>query len=186
MKLINESCQPERVLSKDAMRPHLANAWLDVKAKRLFATNGNAAVSVPVAVDERDRDGYLPRGVLKAMAKGAAATCRLGLAMVGDVIFKRPSVGALKPHPFSSSAVVDDIFVSRVRGQAGTVSIGVNPELLLDLARAMGSRFGVVLTVDPSKPLDPIVVTGAGGRGDEPDSVKAVLMPIRFDTPGSP
>ena len=185
MKLLDERCRPSKAVSRDVTRPHLQNAWLDTQAKRLLATNGMMAVSVPVEVAPRDQTGHVPLPALKALQSGLTLVCRKGLVVAGELLFRRRQElgGSGRANPLADVKVRESIFPKRVRGQAGTVSVGVNPEFLVELAKAMGARNGVVLTFDPEQPTDPIVVTANGGYGDEEDVTKAVLMPMRFDTP---
>lgn len=165
----------EKVVSKDALRPHLNAAHLDVDAKRLFATNGHALASVPVDVEARDRSGRVPVRALKQHRKGAKVVARLGLVVVGDELHRRGESN----HPLATEANRTSVWPSFKRGDKGTVSVGLSAALLHELANALGeadpARAGVVLTFRP-KTYEPILVEPATAG----DAV-GVLMPMRFD-----
>lgn len=163
----------EKVVSKDFLRPPLTAAHLNVETKRLLATNGMAAVSVPVEVEAGDRSGLVPVRALKQHRKGAKVVARLGLVVAGDELYRRGK----NDHPLGVEKTRAGIWPTFKRGEKGTVSIGISAALLHELANALGESYpaGVVLTFRP-KTLDPILVEPASAG-----EAVGVLMPMRFD-----
>lgn len=188
MKLSREF-KAERCLSTDAYRPHITSAWLDVEAKRLVVTDGHALALIPVDVGPGDRSGPVSAEAVKRIRlSSTTATARRDLVVHGDVMYRRPKNLV---HPAGTAEKRKSIMPTFKRGDAGTVSFGLSPALLLALSAAMGrpgdKGRGVCLTVriperdDKGKQrpmLDGILVTLESDDGDD-DHPVGVLMPRR-------
>lgn len=163
-----------RIASTDYTRPHLTSVFLDVENKRMYATDGRALAVVPCEVDVGDRSGMLPvEAVGRARRmKQPEIAARKRLARVGkEVMYTRPG---------ASPVPVDSVIPKFKYGDAGTVSISLNPEFLLNAAKAIGrgKEFTgsalVTLTFQPTEnELSPIVLSW------EDEEAHAVLMPGR-------
>lgn len=193
----------ERAISDDTSRPTLVHAHYDLERKRLCATDGHMMAIIPVEPQEGEAAGPVSGESIKAARK---ATAKMGiaeihangaLAVLAGPTFPRPRLDGLSFPP------IDEVIPSYKKGDEGTVTIGLDVELLMGLARAIGAggkKKGarlVYLTIklpaakgldpDEDEPvlkrpseyqygdmLDPIIV-GGGVTGEE----IALLMPVR-------
>lgn len=186
MRLVHETKKyPEvdRAASKDASRPRLTYAELDVDRGVIEATDSYRLVSIPVEVEEGDTSGPVELDALRSQRKAskrepASLACNSSLRLEADgttqewnrhAVGQWPKVEQLVPSNFSS------------------FTIGLNPTFLLELAKALGDPESVKLEfalpgenvdngngwVQPSD-LRPMRVTVP--RGGESFGI---LMPIR-------
>ena len=161
--------KPENCISKDPTRPHLSNVFLDVAEKKMVATSGSFIVVIPVSVDATDHKGAVSAAALAAARKiGKANKTEAeikanGALVVGGDTFARPD-GSGFPHWRSCIP------------ERRKLTVSFNAKLLLELARALGSKEEIV-TLDIGEANDPIIVYGK----DETDGAAyGVLMPRRI------
>jgi hypothetical protein len=194
---IDTKYETERLVSKDPTHLHLQNLHYDLQKQRLVVTNGHALAMVPVTPDEGDASGWVSIDALKAARKAAGGRSEAeihangSLAISDGVTFPRPNVETAFP-PYEQ--VVPDYR----QGSPGTVTIGLNAALLLELAKALGAhkkKSGpmIYLTIKlpkaigpdiPKKPntsslmldamLDPVVISAG-----EDERAIGVIMPCR-------
>ncbi len=178
--------QIEKAASSDAMRPVLANAWLETGKSRLLASNSYMLAVVPVEVEEGDVDGPVSGEALVSARKLAKhetpnIACNGSLEVQGGPTFPRPASEGMK---FPDA---DQVWPAAYDGEAGVdfYEVGFNPTLLLELCKAIGlvggKRFGAPCrlrimrntgtgAVDPLRPFE---VIGA-------DGAKGILMPVKL------
>ena len=166
----NHDFQIHLSASTDAYRPHLNGVYLDAEKGRLVATNGTMLASVPCEVEHGDEAGILPADAIKAARKVAGAKGEPGIACNGsaavhggasyprdkDVQF--PPYEKVVPAPSPEDEVV----------------IGLDAALLLKLAKSLGSKGHVRLTIRKDDPLHPIRVEPTSG-----EDAFGILMPVR-------
>lgn len=135
----------EKACYGDASRPVLNAVYLKTASAPhpayLLATNGRIAAYLPVVTDEADKAGYVTAEALKAARKGAkgaetASFSANGVCKMADgQEFARPDLGN---YPNMESIKPKD----EVR-----FTVSLDPELLLQLAEAIGAARGVILEV---------------------------------------
>lgn len=173
----------EEACSKDVTRPHLTHVELDVEGKRMMATNGHFAVSVPCEPETGDKAGPIQKEAI-VEARRSAKRDLLGV--------RRPRVRArskvldvneqvMYRRPKTTSAPIGQVLKNAPKfGAKGTVSVTLDPTYLVAAARAMG-RSGylryVTVTFFEDKfkggYLSEIGISVAN------ESAEAVLMPAR-------
>jgi len=128
----------EKACSGDASRPVINHVYLQtlenqVHQARLIATNGRIAAIVPV-VKHEDTEGYISSEALKASRKGNGSFVCNGVCEMPDgQKFSRPELGK---YPNIDQVIPKD---------AATCSFSIDPELLYNLAQAIGSSRGVTI-----------------------------------------
>ena len=178
-----KACQIELAASGDVAR-NFCYPQLDVERKRIVATDGRILACVPVEVEDGDTSGRVSPEALKASRKASGPlgvptlACGERLITSDGTLFKRPDNDSFPP--------VDQVIPEYRPGTAGTVSICLDPALLMALAKALGNgkNHGISLTINlptgkergasAGYSLEPVVVTTEscpGGIG--------VLMPCR-------
>ena len=164
--------RPELCLSKDHTRTNICYAHLDTAAKRLFATQGNMIVSIPVEVAREDITGGIGRENLVAAYKGKGKGKNTEIQIDASTTVKHNGF----PEYFHK--VIPEYRI----GTPGTISLSFDPKLLKALADAMGTH-AIVLTVPIEDSLtQPIVVQNgcdltSPGVPKEQQAV-GVLMPM--------
>jgi hypothetical protein len=179
---ISTSCQIERLASTDISRPQLTNVWYDVDKKVAVATNGCAMAIIGVTPDDGDHAGYVSPDALKAARKlskknGDAVILANGVQEIpGGPTFPRPSHDTWKFPPY------EQVVPSFKAGDKGVFEVSFNPELLLDLVKALGGAAGgkrspiVTLTIKAGDGYNPILVDVGASKG--PRDI-GILMPCR-------
>lgn len=166
----------EQAVSKDETR-RIASAHLDVEGKRVLATDGRILASVPVEVTTFDRSGPVPAAALSAARKGDVSA-RRRLIGCGDALYRRGEDGHFPP--------VRPVLPKFQRGDEGTVTVALDPRLLLALAQAIGvgTHGGVTLTFQPAphagRMLDAVLVLNDGSSSKDDGAAFGVLMPRRW------
>jgi hypothetical protein len=128
----------EKAASGDASRPVLNSVYLRTTAipsrGELLATNGRIAAIVPVLISAEDKAGYIAIEALKAARKGNGSfIANSACTMPDGQTFARPDMGN---YPNFDAATP--------KGET-KLAISLDPELLYQLAQAMGSERGVTL-----------------------------------------
>ncbi len=185
----NAKYQPELCASTDETRVHLASAHLDTAKSVMVATNGHMLVKVPCKPEPGDIDGSITSAALKESrrmarkrrytAKGddrlPRVRARKKLLDAGDALHRRPTGHQFVPW--------EGVMPNFKPGDKGTVSFGVSPRYLLDVAQAMGCLGGysplvkITIKITP-KMLDPLLVE-PGHEGDRDPALIAIVMPGR-------
>lgn len=160
-------CHIEKVCSKNETRVVLTNAYFDKDKARLIAANGISMAVIPVTVEENDTTGFVSPAALKEYRKQSKrynVSIELnGSQKIGPVTFERPTAETCGTFPNVDQVIPKD-------ATEHTTVIGLNAELLADLASALGSRDGVV-TLKIKSAIDLIMVSTGYGDG--------LLMPVR-------
>lgn len=159
--------------SSDDSRPVLNHVKFDAVAGTLTATNSYIAAVVPCEVEEGDESALIPAAALKA-AKGSSLRVRDGKATLKLADGER-SWDVLAEGAFPDMASIFSKY------ELIEFPFGVNPELMLSCAHALGcgGKSYAPLILHPSSPLKGIRVTSQrGGEG--------VLMPVRLEHQGDP
>jgi hypothetical protein len=159
------------VAGTDPTRPHLTCVYLDTAKKRMHATNGHALAFVPCTVDANDRDGAVNAEAIREArrAKQPEIKARKRILDVNNKVMYR--------RPRTESPPVDQAAPQFKYGDKETVSVTLNPHLLVQLANAIGRgeifRPFVTLTWKPSVEYSGIVVSAEG------EDAWGVIMPAR-------
>lgn len=175
---IDRDAKIELLISSDAARPHLNNAYLDVENKCLVATDGHRLIKYAVEIDEGDTTGFVSATALKAARKLTPKDHQLiiraskVLVLSDGTVFPRPdeSAGAFVPY----ERVIPDYSKREV------VKVGLNAQFLYEICQALGGskKCANVSLTFPHIPggkimLDPIRVEFGVQDG------VAILMPTR-------
>jgi DNA polymerase III sliding clamp (beta) subunit (PCNA family) len=155
----------EKCAGKNDVRTRLNEPYLDVENSRLLATDGHRMVFVTVAVDDDDTSGHIPRAALVAARK----LDRIALTILATDGACTLTDGTVMPRP-DLGKMLD---VDRAVPEKGSVSVTLNAQYLLDIAKALdaGRCNQVTLYIDPEDTSKAIRV--------EVDTDYAALMPIR-------
>jgi hypothetical protein len=169
---ISKAYRPELLVAKGKeANALLTDPYLDVKEKRLVATEGHALIALPVDVEKGERSRYLACSLLAA-ARG------LGEADVPAEIKDQEIVEYGVLWPTAQERTFPDwksLIPPFKQGDAGTTTIHLNARLLKNLADAMGSAGGVALTFPTGNPVAPVLV-----RSLLPEAAElGLLMPLR-------
>jgi len=143
-----KNCKVELCVSDDKARWTLTAPYLDMADGygKLVATNGKIMAVVPVETGEHDVDGWVSIDAIKSGRK-------LGTRLESEIEITCNGVCALKngnsfPRPNQSD---ESCKFPNWRGvippcdRESAFSVTINPELLLDLARAIGSEKRITL-----------------------------------------
>jgi hypothetical protein len=186
---LHRKVKPEAVASKEDSRyaERCRHPWYEPNeigkpSGHVFATNGKAAVAIPVIADSGEPMGQLPREALAAFRKNAvkAKGTRPELPIWGvddEVSCRGKSLLVYKrePMPDGSPAPVLSVIPKRVEDNAARV-IYLNARLLADLATALGVDSVRLQFADPRSPIRVEPLT------DDPDvpveQACGALMPI--------
>lgn len=139
------NCRIELCASDDTTRPVLAHPYLDMldpEKPLLVATDGRRIAILPVTVEEGECSGWVSTDALTAARKSAG---KRGIAQIhcngacetGGVRYPRPELGK-----FPNWRMV----IPKPEGK--TVRLGINPRLLVELAKALGSEECVTLEME--------------------------------------
>ena len=168
----------EKVCIKDDARYALANPFYDAEAKCIVATNGHALAIVPVEIHDSEQvsDGYIPVDALKEsrrqkVLKGNLIVDDKTVKIVDGPTYDRPEGGQFptwrKVYPSGSPVF----------------ALTINPQLLLNLAHAMGAgRKGaefVTLFFSEDATGGPSNTTGIAVMG--PNGAYGTIMPVWGD-----
>lgn len=181
--LLSKTYRPDLVVSKDEERPTLNAAHLHVETRRLLATNGHAAVSLPCHPKDGDTSGAVSLDALKharvvarrKKAEELFVSADDALRTEDDAEFVRP-VPEGTTEPFPDLSPLFDGLPQREAGR--TLTVQVNAALLLKLAKAMGLE-SVELTFNTDDVNGPIRVVACGHDSSDEAAPVGVLMPLR-------
>ena len=169
------NCKIEKIPPvKDEYRFNMHAAELDVKGKRLVATDGHRIVSLPVEISETDVSGSVPPDAIRAAHKakkadtGESIECGERRLVVHGI--RQITEFARESQAFPNTAAA----IPRPSSKA--FRIGLNPKYLLEVAEAMNSGTGVELVFGGE--LDPILIKPILSCGGVDDAF-GVLMPVR-------
>jgi hypothetical protein len=178
--------RPELCVFRFDDRPQLEDPYLDAEERKVVATNGHALVAVPVEVAEGEQSGFLSRVLLRIarrwFKRERDPSGSKPVEIVGDRVPNGPSYPTIQDRG-AAFPNWKEVFPKRAKGEAGTVTVGLDAFYLKDIALALGGedRPGgcqVQVTID---------ITGGAGwepflvrlnEGDE--AAVGVLMPVRF------
>lgn len=186
----SKTCRIDDCISRDAARPHLAHAYLDVEKKHLVATNGYVLAVLPVEVGLGDVTGVIPKDVFKAIhafwrASPETPTINAGANYLefGSMKIERPKADV--EHILSGDGV-ERVFPRYSVGDNSTVSVAFNIDLLVACARAIGKK-NIRLTIKAknSSFLDPVLVA-PNETTDPYQGPRALLMPTSLALPSDP
>jgi hypothetical protein len=172
VKLISETRKApevERAASKEASRPVLTHAYLNAENGTLEATDSYRAVVIPVEVEEGDVSGLIPAEALKAQRK-ASRHAPASLRVNGDVRLSTPDgeqSWKTGEGQFPNLRQLGPTDLSTFR-------IGLNPALLLETAKALGS--GESVTLEFTLRRDKV-------EGDDTGAYPDALRPMRVTVP---
>jgi hypothetical protein len=191
---INERYQIDKAVSDDHTRPALMQCHLDREKARLVACDGKIMAVVPVT-DLDGSPGDCPKdssGPVSVDALKAARRLKSPYGLVLGASGKHSLAnGATMPRPndLPSYPPYEQVLPGHRMGSPDTITICINAELLLDLAKAIGNTvksgtFASLTFPIPSREesvnpetghkdmLDPIAVKGF-------DGAIGVIMPCR-------
>jgi hypothetical protein len=153
MKLA-KNAKIEAVCSDDDTRRPITAPYLEVNEGKglLIATNGRAMAILPVEVGERDVTGYVSPQALVASRKLVRGNGDIEVDCNEACTLKN---GAAYPRPFAAPAGAGEDYVPTRfpnwrqvlpdKDRVVKTRVAINPSLLMDLAKAMGSEGSVVL-----------------------------------------
>lgn len=197
--LVPPKTKLEKVPSRDAARPAIANLYLrivgegDDRRGYLEGTDSYKLLRVPVELDEADTEGFVPTAAITAARKARTdriscnGSCRV-VGVDGSVLELERYNGTNFP---STDQLLDNV-PARIEGD--TWRIGLNPLFLLELAMGMGAEtveleFTAVKGLPdadgrtdfrPSNLRPMRVYPGTMLRGaDRADDTVGLLMPVR-------
>ncbi len=163
----DKDCQIEKAASLDTSRPGLENVYFDKDKCKLIATDGRRMAIIPCDPENGDVSGLVSPAALKEyrkQSKKALVSLELnGTQKVGAYSLERPTQE--QNGNFPNWEMVLPKASDKV-----TFEIGLNAELLVELAKAIGSSDGVVKLkfIDSLKVIQ---VSTSKGEG--------LLMPVR-------
>ena len=150
---IDAAFKIEKAVSGDETRSMLCNPYLDLTDKTkpvLVATDGWQMAVVPVTLDEGDTAGYVSLAAIKEARKKEHrfkdSIFVKDNETIDGITMPRPSVDTVGIFPNWHM-----VYDSAVKTAKGEISLGINPALLLDLAKALGDDSSVTLTIRPDK-----------------------------------
>lgn len=170
MKL-NTKYQIEKATSQDETRPSLTYVHISEDKKSLVATTGRILAIVPVELDETDDRGSatIPPNVIQAARKLAKRDAKsdIGLndsfQLLNGTTMARPNSSEAGNYPRY------DMLISKDPEIKHTVTF--NPQLLLDLAKALGSPELVTLEIQDTIGEKAIIVRNNEAYG--------LIMPMK-------
>lgn len=193
--IFHRKCKPSRVLSRDRTRPLLMAAWVRLAGGKpgdhdeLIATDSYTFARIPLTDGHGLKAGPISPTVLKLLEQGREhVALDDGSIQVfddnGRITYAPPAHadgGKLPPYVTNPDSMMPDISNGQV-----AVTIGLNADLLKNLADAIGAPGGSVAlrvnvdrqTFQPS--LRAYLVTATRDR-DEPGGPVGLLMPVRTD-----
>lgn len=152
----------ESICDQKDFRQYLRQPHLDVKNKRLVATNGHVMAILNVELDEGDTSGPVPISAIKTARKNLGSILLDGQAKTLDGTFERPDVGKYPDYAKSLPKVPDR-----------EPEITFNAELLFKLAQAISANKTKIVSLWIENKESPIIVKASDGIG------VGVLMPCR-------
>lgn len=147
----------EKAVSKYDTRPCLQGVYLERKDEThgtLIATDGKILAKIPVAITKDDKVGIIPIELIKKARVVGPETV---------VAPSEPTDGMVFPNY--------QRIIPKTKVQ---FTIIIDPQRLLDLAKAIGAEKRSGVKLEFRSPSDPITVTNAKGFG--------LLMPMKGDT----
>lgn len=162
--------KPE-AMKYDSERWH--TPYLDVEKKKIIATDGYKLLALPVTPEEADTSGYIMPESFKYARKLAGKLEEIRLTVNGGVTFPD---GSTTPRVSGEAALQPDDYVDWQRVvPAGpwTLTVGINADYLLQLAKALGSERVVLKFTD--------AVSAIRVEPEEQGEGFAVLMPWKAE-----
>lgn len=172
MKRVSETRKTpevERAASKEASRPVLTHAYLNVENGTLEATDSYRAVVIPVEVEEGDTSALIPVEALKAQRK-ASKYEPASLRVNDDVRLSTPE----GEQSWKTGEGQFPNLQQLAPTELSTFRIGLNPALLLETAKALGN--GESVTLEFTLQRDKV-------EGDDTGAYPDALRPVRVTVP---
>jgi len=170
----DSDCQMDLVTKKNDYGRNINNVLFDKNEACLVATNGKAMAKIPCDVLENDPDkALIPAGVVKELRIRNRSKGRSELVNTDGKLeyLTKNGIGLLTIDSETSypnwKMITDDITKSEK-----TDGISLNPKLLLDLAKALGSDEGIKIISHGNGKLKII-------PHNNPDGKLGVLMGLR-------
>jgi len=165
----------ELACSKDRNRLAISEPYFD--GKRILATTGTILAVIPVEYAEGetpDTEGYIP---IKAIehSKKTKKTLKGNINLTDGEVKITSDETKYKRHDLGKYPSIDNIIPAESKDD---VTIKFNPQLLLNLALAIGSEGCVSLTFNPKSELKPIKVTPKSSEMKNPGAF-GIIMPMR-------
>lgn len=157
MKLKNKY-KIERAASNDETRYEINNIKINGEKKQLIATNGKILACVPVEIEKDDDigSGVLTKGAIIEARKQGKRSGMTEIKLNGS--FEMPNKAQL-PRPDKSNTGVFPYYEQAIPKRKTHFAVTINPDLLMDLVKALGHEHGNGVTLEFSKDnLDSIVV----------------------------
>jgi hypothetical protein len=142
---IPRSCRIEGVVGEDFARLGITNAELEVDRRRLVATNGKVIAIVEVQVDNGDVSGPVSLEALKAARANIRPRSADPHILCSATVLKThgPPQSGMPidlPRPTTVFPPYNAVVPECTPGEPGTITVGLDAQLLLDLARALGAE----------------------------------------------
>ena len=157
---MNRDYKPELIFDKDRkMEPYL-DIEVDAEGKRtgrIMATDGKRMMVIPVELDDADVSGQIPVAVFKA-ARAVNKTWSAVTIYCDATAFKLRDGTTMPRHEGGKSLQWRQVIPT----YPGTHEVKLNPELLLSLAKAMGSPEEITIRVTEKKNMLLLVGKEAG------------------------
>jgi hypothetical protein len=165
--------------SNDDSMPHLFHPFIDKKNSVMVATDGRVIAVVPVELSEKDCDGYVSK---ESTVGGSDVSVRKRHTVLSTdrrtTVIPRPSVQGTVPY--------EQVIPTLRPGDSSTFTVCLNPSLLMNLAKAIGSKNSVVLSFKVCEAseiyIDPILIIPP----DSSNKAIGAMMPIRHNRIGKP
>lgn len=179
MKL-EKTVKIEGAASQDETRFALNAPYLDITEGHgtLVATDGRMLARMPVELEDGDTAGYVPVAALAAARKVAKKGEQLAVRLNGQAIVS--SAGQEATFARNAAEAQFPNWRQVIPKDEPKARIALNPELLLRLAKAIGSEERIVLEImGETSPIRirALSLSGVGAAGDR--APLGVLMPIR-------
>ena len=145
-----------------------------LEGDQVIATDGHILAVVPIERDNNDTDGPIPSDAFKELKKATGRglvgeiECSVSIKLVNGLIFDRPEVSQ---YPSWREVVPRE-------NKEVLTTVSFNPELLLKLAKAIGSSYGIKLVIykDDKEDKGPMRVES----NDNDNEAYGVIMPMRI------
>ena len=158
------------------LRTNLEHAHFDAEKGRLSATNGRVLAVVP-ATNENDHSGPVTTAALQSARKAAGKSGSATIGLIGHQV----TAGASFERPQGIQFPAIDQVIPKHGSDDNVVRIGLDANLLLDLAKAIGatrnkqSHVQLTIKIEKGTTVDAILVNHASGH----DEAFGVIMPVR-------
>lgn len=160
-----QGAKPSLVLGDDDGRPRLQGALLLVEKGQLYLYATNAYSMVRLALGRGEAEpGPVPKLALKHLEQGRYGEFREKHIQIGIASYDRVISENLPDTPYDKYPSY--AYLTESKGGIPTgdncIRLGLNPKLLIDLARAMGSEEEVELVLALDRTKDMPEGTGGG------------------------